>query len=63
MVSFDFLEKGLGIVSPTHFMYDFSRKMFLMLYSITSPNFIVSMHLFLVTLDNMPNAKCLLTSL
>ena len=31
MHNFDFLEKGLGIVSPTHFEYDFSRKMFLML--------------------------------
>ena len=25
---FWFLEKGLGIVSLTHFVYDFSRKMF-----------------------------------
>ena len=29
-----FSEKGLGLVSPPHFMYDFSRKMFLMLHSI-----------------------------
>ena len=29
-----FLEKGLGIVSPLHFVYDFPRKMFLMLCSI-----------------------------
>ena len=36
MLNFDFLEKGLGIVSPPHFLYDFSRKnlMFLMLYYI-----------------------------
>ena len=34
MLNFDFLEKGLGIVSPPHFVYDFSRKMFFMLYSI-----------------------------
>ena len=27
MLNFDFLGKGLGIISPTHFMYDFSRKM------------------------------------
>ena len=33
MLNFDFLEKGLGIVSPSHFVYDFSRKMFLELYS------------------------------
>ena len=33
MPNFEYLEKGLGIVSPTHFVYDFSKKMFLMLYS------------------------------
>ena len=27
MLNFDFLEKGLGLVSPSHFMYDYSRKM------------------------------------
>ena len=26
MPNFDFLEKGLGIVSPPHFVYDFSTK-------------------------------------
>ena len=26
MVNFDFLEKVLGLVSPTYFVYDFSRK-------------------------------------
>ena len=26
MLNFDFLEKGLGIVSPSHFAYDFSKK-------------------------------------
>ena len=41
MFSFDFLEKGLGIVSPLHFENDLSRKMVLMLYSINYPNFIV----------------------
>ena len=34
MLNFDFLEKGLGIAYRRHFAYDFSRKMFLMLYSI-----------------------------
>ena len=34
---FDFLEKVLGIASPPHFVYDFSRKIFLMLYSINRP--------------------------
>ena len=30
MLNFDFLEKGMGIVCPPHFVYDFSRKMFIM---------------------------------
>ena len=33
MLKFDFLDKGLGIVSPAHFVYDLSTKMLLMLYS------------------------------
>ena len=41
LFNFDFLEKGLGIVSLPHFLYDFSRKIFLTLYSINWPNFIV----------------------
>ena len=32
--NFDFLKKGLKLVSPEHFTYDFPRKMFLMLYYI-----------------------------
>ena len=28
MLNFDFLEKSLGIVSPSYFVFDFSRKMF-----------------------------------
>ena len=28
MLNFDFLEKGLGIVSLPHFVYDFSKKCF-----------------------------------
>ena len=31
---FDFLEKGPGLASPPHFVYDFLRKIFLMLYCI-----------------------------
>ena len=31
ILNFDFVEKGQGIVSTSHFMYDFSRKMYLML--------------------------------
>ena len=34
MLNFNFAEKGRGLVSPPYFVYDFSRKMFLMLYSI-----------------------------
>ena len=40
MLNFDFLDKGLGIVPPAYFVYVFSIKMFLMLHSISSPNFI-----------------------
>ena len=29
MLNFQFLEKGLGVVSPSHVVYDFSGKMFL----------------------------------
>ena len=31
MLNFDFSEKGLEVLSPAHFVYDFSRKMSLML--------------------------------
>ena len=34
MFDSDFLEKGLEIVFPPHFVFDFLRKMFVMLYSI-----------------------------
>ena len=32
MLNFDFLEKGLEIISPRHFAYDILRKMFLACY-------------------------------
>ena len=35
MLHFDFLDNGLGIVSPAHFVYYFSIKMFFMLYLLT----------------------------
>ena len=41
MLKFDILGKGLGIFSAAHFVYDISTKMFLKLYSINWPNFIV----------------------
>ena len=34
MFDFDFLDKNVEIISPAHFVYDFSTEMFLMLYSI-----------------------------
>ena len=53
MLNFDFLEKSLGLVSPPHFEYDFSRKIFLILYSINWPNFTVLLSLLLEILGNM----------
>ena len=53
MLNFDFLEKSLGIVSLPHFVYDFSTKMFHMLYSINGPNFIVWFNLLLEILASM----------
>ena len=50
---FLFSEKGLGLVFPPHFVFDLSRKMFRMLYSINWLNFIVWLHLLLKILDNM----------
>ena len=41
MLNFDNLDKGLGIVSLAHFVHDFSTEMFLVLYSVNWPNFIV----------------------
>ena len=53
VLNFEFLQKGLGVVSPTHFVYDLSRKVFLMLYPINWPNFIVWFPLLLEILSNM----------
>ena len=41
MLNFDFLEKVLGTVSSPHFVYNFSRKIFLKLYSGISGNLVV----------------------
>ena len=46
MLNFDFLKQGLGIVSPAHFLNDFSRKMLLVLYSINWLNFFVPLSFF-----------------
>ena len=53
MLNFDFSDDGLRLASPLHSVYDFSRKMFLMLYSINRPNFIVSLPLLVEILDNV----------
>ena len=53
MLNFDILDKGLGIVSPSHFVYNFSTKMYLVLYSINWPNFIVWLPLRLEILVNI----------
>ena len=36
-LNFDFFKKGLEIVYPSQFVYDFSGKLFLMLYAINWP--------------------------
>ena len=38
MLTFEFSENGLAIVSPPYFVYEFPRKIFLITYSINSPN-------------------------
>ena len=62
MISFYILEEGLGTVSPSHFLYVFSnyilcfiflQKMFIKLYSINWPNFILWLPLRLEKLCNM----------
>ena len=53
MLNFDSLEKGLVIVSLPHFVYDFSRKMFLIFYSINWPKFIALLPLLLEILENV----------
>ena len=53
MINFDFLDKGVGIVSSAYFVNDFSTKRYLMLYSINWPNFIARLPLLLELLANM----------
>ena len=52
MFNFVFLDKDLGIVSWTYFVYDFSTKMFLMLYSMNWSNFFDCLALLLEILGN-----------
>ena len=51
--NFDFSEEGLGLVSLPCFEYDFSIKIFLMLYFVNWPNLIAWLHFLLEILDNM----------
>ena len=53
MLNFHFLEKSQKIVSIPHFAYDFSRKMFLMLYLLTDKISFSNYYLLLETLGNM----------
>ena len=48
ILNFDYLEKGLRLVSPSHFVYDFSRKIFLVSYSINWSNFIIWLTMLLI---------------
>ena len=50
---FWFLERGMIIVSPSQFVNDFLGKMFLILYSLNWPSFIVWWPLLHETLGNM----------
>ena len=50
---FWFLWKGLGLVLPPHFLYDFLRKMFFLLYSINWPSLIACLPLLIEMLGNM----------
>ena len=51
--SFQKRKRVLELVSPLHFRHDFLRKIFLLLCSITWPNFIVWMPLLCKIFDNM----------
>ena len=53
MLNFSFPEKGLELVSPPYFEYDFFRKMFPILYSIKWRNFIAWLPLLLEISGNM----------
>ena len=53
MLNLEVLDMGLGTVSLPHFVYDFSSKMFLMLYSINWPNLIAWFLLLFEILGNI----------
>ena len=53
MLNFNFSEKSLGLVFPSHFLYDFPMKMLLIWHSINRPNFIVWLTLLFEILGNL----------
>ena len=53
ILNFECSEKGLRLVSPPHFVYDFSRKIFLMFYVTNWPNFIVWLTILFKIIRNM----------
>ena len=53
MFNFNFSDKDLVLVSPPHFVYDFSRKMSLVLHSFNWPKLIFWLPLLLEILYNM----------
>ena len=53
MLNFNFWKKHMGLVFPSHSVYDFSRKIFLMFYSINWLNCIVWLSLLLEILSNI----------
>ena len=53
MLNFDFSEKGLGLVLQPHVLYDYSTKLFHIIYSINWPNIIAWLILVLEILVNM----------
>ena len=63
MLKFNFPEKGLHLVSPPHFVYGFSRIMFLMIYSINWPNFHYLITFISRDIGQYVYYECLLTKL
>ena len=53
MLNFDFFEKSLRLFSPPHFVYDSSRKIFLMIYYFNWSYWIAWLPLFIVILGIM----------
>ena len=59
MLNFDFLEKGLGIVFPPHFVYDFSRK-YLSFYALLIDQIALSDCLYFLRYWSICVCNCLL---